>query len=265
MLAHTACARNAQPYTLRQSRTLCRDQRSIRRYNRDDRTHAALARYGRLWDRHLRMWNGLANRHAVDLQSFAPPVVGLDEYAHRVATGRCRNHARGCAGAALEIVADHASAPAYVAFGHRPTRRVLYCLRNMLRLHVQSVDITEQAIVGLGHHRQSPEDILSIMMGYGITHQRIAYHAHAMRIGERNRRHEHPRLPHPLQSGHLAVAVEPMTAREQRLLPDIAVMGHDHRYASVDGTVAGPFLVDECGKADAHPWHVSYGIIGTRR
>ena len=57
-----------------------------------------------------------------DAELVAQAEVGLDEHAHRVAAVAPRQHARGGADAALELVADHPGAAADVALGHRPRR-----------------------------------------------------------------------------------------------------------------------------------------------
>ena len=87
----------------------------------------------------------------------------------------------------------------------------------------------------------------------GVTHD-----ADTVRVGQADRRGQQPGLADPLQAGQLAVSVEPMRARKQRLLPD-HTGGHDHRHARAHRTRAaaqGTIALDQGDVADPDARHV---------
>ena len=62
----------------------------------------------------------------------------------------------------------------------------------------------------------------------------VAHDPDAVRVGDRDRRRQQARLADPFEAGHLAVAVEPMAARVDRLVPAIRAARHDHGDAGPD-------------------------------
>src|SRR5579864_7565634 len=105
MLPNAPDTRDSQPGALGQAGALRGNQRGIRCHNGDD---GASPLFKRVWHGNLAVWNGLANRYAVDLQTLAASVVGLHQHANRVATRLGADHARSGANPALETVTDHA-------------------------------------------------------------------------------------------------------------------------------------------------------------
>jgi len=57
---------------------------------------------------------------------------------------------------ALEFVADHAAAATDRAFDHRPTHRITQGIGHMLWIHMEAVDVAEQAVIGLQYNRHVP-------------------------------------------------------------------------------------------------------------
>ena len=94
------------------------------------------------------------DRHAIDPQCFAQSVVGLDQYPNSVAHPILNNDARGCAGAALELVANHAGAATNVAFGDRPACSGIESRKRMFRFKWKALNVAQPSIVGLGNDRE---------------------------------------------------------------------------------------------------------------
>ena len=82
VLAHAARAGDPERRPLGEAGALRGQQRRVRGHEDDDR---ARARRPELRDGHLLGRDGRAHRRPVDRQAVAPPVVGLDEHADRVA------------------------------------------------------------------------------------------------------------------------------------------------------------------------------------
>jgi hypothetical protein len=98
---------------------------------------------------------------------------------------------------------------------------------------------------------------------YRDGHERVADHPDTVRVGDRDRRREQSRLADPFESGHLAVAVEPVAAREDRLAHVVGSSRDDDRDAGPDRPPADDersLAGDEGGVPDAHARHVGDGI-----
>src|SRR5205823_638936 len=75
-------------------------------------------------------------------------------------------------------------------------------------------------------------------------------------------------LPDPLEAGELAVAVEPMTAGEDAIVPRVPVVRNDHSHARPDRTAADyerAVAADDGRVAHADPGHVSDRVQRTAR
>jgi hypothetical protein len=149
---------------------------------------------------------------------------------------------------------DHAGAAADVALGDLTAGGAGERLEHVLRVDVHPVDVVQIAVVGFGHDGEGPMDPERCAVGHIGGHERVPHDADRMRIRDRDRRREHARLAHPLEAGHLAVAVQAMTAREERLVSDALVRndrgdtGADRALADDEGTLAP----DQRRVADAH-------------
>jgi hypothetical protein len=88
----------------------------------------------------------------------------------------------------------------------------------MLGLHVEAVDVIEQTVEGLQHHRHVPVEPAVVRLLLTVQHdQRIPHHAQAMGVGEGDRTGQQTRLADPLQTGCVAIAIEHMDAGKARL------------------------------------------------
>src|SRR4030066_369663 len=82
----------------------------------------------------------------------------------------------------------------------------------------------------------------------------VADHPERARVGEGQGAMEEARFPDPLEAAHVAVAVEDVSAGEDRLGPGVAVVGHDHRHAGPDRALAADertLASDDRGVTDA--------------
>jgi hypothetical protein len=100
------------------------------------------------------------------------------------------------------------------------------------------------------------------MVARFVIDERVAHHPDLMRVGERDRRAQLPRLFQPEQAGHLAVAVEGVIAGKALILVDFAVTGADDGDA---GARHAWLVVDERGVANPHARHVGDGIVEAGR
>jgi hypothetical protein len=83
-----------------------------------------------------------------------PPEVGLHQCAQVVGLAAEIEAPRGGAGAALELVADHARAAADIAFRDLPAPCRLERRDHVRLADVQAVHVVQCGIAGLGHDRQ---------------------------------------------------------------------------------------------------------------
>ena len=101
-------------------------------------------------------------------------------------------------------------------------------------------------------------------MGDRVGDQRVADHADAVGVGDRDRPAEQARLADPLEPGELAVAVEPVAAGEHRLGPDVALVGQDHGDAGAHRSLADDeraVALDQRRVPDAHAGDVGDGVV----
>ena len=192
---------------------------------------------------------------AVDGEPFAPAVVGLDEDSDDVVAGP----ARGGADPALEVVADHPGAAADGALVDRTSRRGGVGLARVVGGHVEAVDVVEVAVPRLGDHGQRPRldagrQLLDLDRDQGVAHD-----PHAVGVRDGDRRVQQADLLEPRQPGHLAVAVEPVVRRVDRVAPHVPLVRHDDRHAG-----AHSVALEHRGVADADAGHVGDRIVRAR-
>ncbi len=143
-----------------------------------------------------------AHRNALDHEPRPRAVIRLDEHTDGVRA--C--HPRRRADAALEAVADHPGAASDVALVHRTVRGRVERRSRVLGADVEPVHVVEDAVPRLGDYRQAPG---AAVAGERGRHKGFVDGADRMRVRQRDRRGQQPRLLHPLQARDLAVAVEP--------------------------------------------------------
>ena len=69
----------------------------------------------------------------------------------------------------------------------------------MIRRDVLAVDIVQGAVVGLGHHGETPV-LLVVCAGFDLgPYQGVAYDTDAVGVGDRDRCRQDAGLPDPLQ------------------------------------------------------------------
>ncbi len=146
------------------------------------------------------------------------------------------DHARCGPRASLEVVADHPGAAADVALGDRAVRRRVERREEVLGPDVHAVDVVQRAVVGLPDDREAPERRPSLAAPHLVGDERVADDADAVRVRDRDRRREAPGLAHPLEPGHLAVAVQRVTSRRTTARSD-AVVRDDRGDAGPDRTL----------------------------
>ncbi len=257
-----------------------RKQGRIRRHHDDDRTLIDVAargraralagpgdpgRLGSTHDRAGKQVRDLApDGRARDLQPRAEAVVALHEHADRERAG-IREHAGRGADPSLELMAHHPRAPADVALGHRPARRAIERLEDVLVLHVKAVDVVEGAVVGLRDHRQAPG--LHPRPRDLPLQDRVAHHAHAVRVRDRDRAFQDAALLEPRRARHLAVAVEREPGTEDGIGTALAARMHDG-HAGAHRTLPhheGPVAGDERRVADFDARDIGDRVEGSGR
>ena len=136
------------------------------------------------------------------MQLLPQPVVGLHQHPDGVVRPALAELARGRADAALEFVADHARPAADVAFGHAPGPRAGPGREDVLLLDVETVDVVEVAVIGLGDDRQRPPHggradraLFDLIGDDGVAH-----HADAVRVGDHDRPFEVAGLLDPVRA-----------------------------------------------------------------
>ncbi|MNR05571.1 hypothetical protein D3C85_1216100 [compost metagenome] len=130
----------------------------------------------------------------------------------------------------------------------------------MLRLDVKTVDVVEQAVEGLQHHRHVPVE--SPVIGLLLTiqrHQRIAHHPHTVGVGEGDRAGQQAGFANPLQTGGVAVAVEDMHAGEARPMGGGTRTRLDQGDPGVD-VAAFRRAPAHIAVADAHAGYIGDGV-----
>ena len=144
-------------------------------------------------------------------QPRAHPVVCLDQRADGETRAVDVEPTRGRAGAALELVADHARAPARVAFAHGAGSGGVYGLPRQSFGDVQPVDVVQHAVVGLGHDGHCPEVVrfpgCAVSLDHPADCRRVAW-PDGMGVRDQDRPGQPAAVTHPVRPGHLAIAVE---------------------------------------------------------
>ena len=110
-------------------------------------------------------------------------------------------------------MADHARAAADVPFGDNAAAGVSQGGARVLCRDVLTLGVVEEAVVGLADDGQRPRVVVRTLGG-----DRVADDTDAERIRDADRRRQHSGLAHPLESRQLAVAVQAVTAGEERRL-----------------------------------------------
>ena len=98
---------------------------------------------------------------------------------------------------------------------------------------------------------------------HGRRHQRVAHDADAVRVRDGDRCGQHPGFADPFEAGQLAVAVEAVTAGEDRLAPIVGAARDDHGDAGPDRALADDqrsVARDERRVADANARDVRDGV-----
>src|SRR3954451_1867056 len=208
-----------------------------------------------------------ADRHAIDPQPGALAVVRLDEHADREAASVVWDDPGGRPDAALELVADHPRPPADIALRDGSGRCRGQCRTKVLGPDMEAVDVVEETVVGLAHDRKRP----MVRPGIGTLdrngHERVADDPDAVRVGDRHRARELAGLADPLETGHLAVAVQAVAARVHRFVPAVVGPRHDDRHSRPDRSTSHDersVALDDRGVADSNAGHVRDGVAGTR-
>src|SRR5207248_5378590 len=132
--------------------------------------------------------------------------IRLDEGAHRIGTSGHPDEARGRAVAALEVIADHAGAAAHTALPGRSASGTLQRFDHMLGLHLETIDIVEIAVIGLGSDRKPPVLHVARCSAQPLTYG-IAHDAAGIRIGDIDRRLQFARFLDPDRACHIAIAL----------------------------------------------------------
>ena len=125
---------------------------------------------------------------------------------------------------------------------------------------MESVDVVEAAIVRLRHHRQRTAGWQRIVLHLPCN-DRVAHHAHAVRVGNADGSLEKSAFLYPRGSRHLAVAVEREPCAEHRIGIAFAAW-MNHRDTGAHGTASGgelPRTADQCGVPNLHTGHVGDG------
>ena len=152
----------------------------------------------------------LSYRHSRDAQRVAQAVVGLHEHAERERLAGDGDDARRRADATFEFVTDHAGAAADVALGHRTGRCRLERAKDVLRPHMETIDVIQMPVPGL---RRRPAATTSSPRRrrpwpYAPGDDGIAHDTDAVRVGDQDRPFHRTGFVDPRSAGHLAIAVQ---------------------------------------------------------
>ena len=169
-------------------------------------------------------------------------------------------HARRSAGAALELVADHARAAADIALGDRSRDRAVQRGERMFGSDREARRIAEPAVIGLRHDRQQPGH--RHLVAHGECADRIAHHADRVCVGYADGRRQQSLFGDPCPAGHLAIAVEGVDAGEHRIGPQLLTARPDRGDARPHDRWR---VMDQRRVADAHAGHVGDGVPLARR
>ena len=182
-------------------------------------------------------------------------MVGLHEHAD----GEVVISVAGLAGrrtdAALEVVADHPRAAADGALGdgtggRRGVRRLACAAVTWKPSTSLSVPSQVSATTGSAH-ASTPSHLGDLDLD-----QRVADDADAVGVGDADGGVQEADLLDPGQAGHLAVAVEAVVRRVDRVAPHVALVGDHDRHARAD-VVA----LDDRRVPDPHAGHVGDRVV----
>ena len=243
---------------LRDAVELVRQERRVRRDDDDDGAVVAL---GRSLVPAARLAQELPDRHARDAKCGARAVVRLHQHADRERVALHVHVARRRPDAALESVAGHAGAAADVALLDRAGFRALDRRIDVRGFYVESVDVVQLAVPGLGDDRCRPP----VARGIRVTvlhapgDRRLVHGADAVRIGEHHRPFEKAAFFDPGASGHLARAVQHEAAAEHRRRDRRAPARQDGGHAGAHFAAVRK-VVNQRDLADGHAGDVGDGI-----
>ncbi|MND77256.1 hypothetical protein D3C80_689270 [compost metagenome] len=245
-----------------QARTLVWQQRRIGGQANDYRTHARV-RQRSLKERGVSLFHIASHRIAVDAQFVTDAVVRLDNGANSPTALSATQAPRCSADTALEFVADHAAATTDRALDNGPNYSITQGFGHMLVLHMKTVDVVEQPVIGLQHHRHVPVDTAVIRLLFTVQHnQCIAHHTQAVGVGEGDGTGQKTRFANPLQTGCVAVAVQHMDAGKARLLAGGTDTRLDDCYPSQDVAAVGG-ASSHIAVTDPNARHIGDGVEGT--
>ena len=109
---------------------------------------------------------------------------------------------------------------------------------DMLGRHVEAVDVVERPVVRLAHDRQRPvHAVPPFARAAWATSASWTTPTECVLVIPIDAAQQ-PRLADPLEAGELAVAVEPVAAREHGLGPDVVLVRDDDRDPGPDGPLA---------------------------
>ena len=132
----------------------------------------------------------------------------------------------------------------------------------MLGAHVEPVDVVEEPVERLPDDRQRPVGLGPIEPDRR-GHERVTDDADAMRVRDRDGSRQLAGLADPFEARQLAVAVQPVTAGEDRFSPVVPAVGHDDGDPGPDGTAADhqrPVALDDRGVPDPHARDIRDGV-----
>ena len=160
-------------------------------------------------------------------------------------------------------MADHAGATADRTFRDAAGMRVGERLVKVIAGHVLTVDVVQDAIPRLADDRQRP----------GLAHaalapldgaQRVAHHADAVRVRDRDLARQETRLADPREPGQLAVAVQAMRPGERGVGPGRPGSWPDHRHSRAhraDPDLERPIAADHGRVTDADALDVRDRVV----
>src|SRR5258708_24302 len=154
--------------------------------------------------------NFAANVDPGDAKLVARTIVALHQHADGIATLFRVEDARTGTDPSLEFVTDHARAAADIAFFDRPAVSGIECMPCVLGFDVESVNVVEIAIPGLGDYRERPP--VALHVGTAALDlpgdDCVSNHSDAVRVGDHHGTIEKSGVVDPGRAGHLSIAVE---------------------------------------------------------
>ena len=98
----------------------------------------------------------------------------------------------------------------------------------MLRCHMESIHVVQHAIPRLSHHREAPRRRPWHVVQRPANHL-VMHHTNGVCVRDADRRGEEARFTNPLKAGHLAVSVQPMCPRKERVRRLLYSLRQDRR------------------------------------